>query len=188
MSKPILYIDVDDTIYAQCVIGCGMDLRPGIITQLRILAKLFRCRWLTCWGSTTLRDMWRGLFYCTDLNKNILYADWDLDHPLRKAGYVLDPKHDQDFYWLEDPLCPEEVKALQEAGKLDRYIPVAETGYDGFAVACQELFRRAGITDNHLKRVGAKPEWFAPLTPGPHALPPVKYTSPGERLIQEALK
>ena len=160
MSKPILYVDIDDTLIAQCHLGSGFDMRPGVFTQLRILSRLFKCTWLTCWDRPRITEMVR-LLYGIQINKEFLYADWGHGHPQRKAGYVLNPTRAQkDWWWIEDPLSPEEIKAITEAGKLDRYIPVEPQGYWGFLNGVNELFRRANITDNDLKRVGANPKWF----------------------------
>lgn len=159
MPKPTLYLDVDDTIVAVCYEGSGFDLRPGVMTQLRVLSKLFNCVWLTCWDKKRVFELTR-LLYGNRINKDFQYADWSEAHPQRKAGYVLNPKHDQNFWWLEDPLCREEIDALTGAGKLDRYVQVESFGQWAFLDAVNELFRRTGIGSNDIKRVGENPEWF----------------------------
>lgn len=157
--KDTLYIDVDDTIIANYHRGSGYDFRPGVMTQLRALSKLFDCVWLTCWSRERIFELMR-LMYGGRLNRDFKYADWGHGDPARKASYVLDPAMPENFWWLEDPLCREEMKALHEAGKLDRYVRVEPYGQWSFLDAVNELFRRKGITDNDIKRVECKPEWF----------------------------
>lgn len=172
MSKPILYVDIDDTFLANVYYGSGFDLRPGTMTYLRVLSKLFNCYWLTSWpynspktqrkahAGRDIVTMMRNL-YGTSINQEFQYAQWAEGHPIRKAGYVLDPvRCDLDWWWLEDPITQEEYNALVAAGKLNRYIRVEPQGQWGFLDAINELFRRAGITENDLRKVQAKPEWF----------------------------
>lgn len=80
--------------------------------------------------------------------------------PHGKAGFVLDSKQPEDWYWLEDPIPAGELGALAAAGKLDRYIPVDPHGPWGFLDAVNELFLRTGIARAAFDRVGARPEWF----------------------------
>ena len=134
-------------------------MRPGVLTQLRVLSKLFDCVWLTCWPREGIFELVR-ILYGSSINKDLRYADWGHGHPQRKAGYVLDPSHNQNFWWLEDPLCQEEMRALEEAGKLRRFVRVEPFGYWAFLDAVNELFRRTGTDANDIKRVGGKPEWF----------------------------
>lgn len=157
--KPTLYIDIDDTIIANCCKGSGFDMRPSVVTQLVVLSRLFNCVWLTCWKQERITELFR-LLYGTYINKNFRYANWDHNHIQRKAGYVLDPKHDQNFWWIEDPLCHEEMKGLDEAKKLNRYVRVNPLGQWAFLDAVHELFHRTGMDDNSIKRVGGNPEWF----------------------------
>jgi hypothetical protein len=157
--KPTLYIDVDDTIIALCHSGSGFDLRPGVLTQLRVVSRLYNCVWLTMWPRKNIHELIKAL-YGTYVNTRMTYADWDGRHPWRKAGYVLDPKRPQDFWWLEDPLCPEEIQALTEHNKLDRYIRVEPYGNWAFLDSLNELFYRTGVGTNDIKRVGGSPEWF----------------------------
>lgn len=161
MKKGTLYIDVDDTIIANCHDGSGLDLRPGVLTQLRIASRLFDCVWLTMWPRKDIFYLIKSL-YGVYVNKNMTYAEWETHppHPWRKAGYVLDPKHDQNFWWLEDPLMPEEIHALRDHDKLDRYVRVEAYGQWAFLDSLNEVFRRAGVDANEIKRVGGKPEWF----------------------------
>jgi hypothetical protein len=159
MKKPRLYLDVDDTIIANCHSGSGFDLRPGVLTQIRVLTKLYDCVWLTMWPRKNIYELIKAL-YGSYINSRMTYADWDEYHPQRKAGYVLDAKQPQNFWWLEDPLCPEELQALTGANKLDRYIRVEAYGNWAFLDSLNELFRRTGVDANEIKRVGGKPEWF----------------------------
>jgi hypothetical protein len=192
--KATLYIDVDDTLIANCCKGSGFDMRPGALTQLRVLSRLFNCVWLTCWPRERIFELIR-LLYGAKINKDLSYADWGHGHPQRKAGYVLDPKRDQNFWWLEDPLCREEMKALSEAGKLDRYVRVEPFGQWAFLDAVHELFRRTGMGNDDIKRVGGKPEWFdkeAILTENPcrenlrETLTLLKYLATSDALEPEA--
>jgi hypothetical protein len=152
---------------AVCHPGSCFDLRPGVMTQLCVLSRLYKCYWLTCWPwnekgtkhRVDITTLMRNL-YGTRINQDFQYREWCSGDPQRKAGAVLAKGAPENFYWLEDPLSPEEIAALKEAGKLDRYIRVEPKGQWGFLDAVNELFRRTGVTDNDLKRVGAKPEWF----------------------------
>src|SRR5208337_4278650 len=53
-KRPTLYIDIDDTIIACIWDGSGFDLRPNIMTQLRVLKELYNVRWLTYWPEEPL--------------------------------------------------------------------------------------------------------------------------------------
>ena len=92
-------------------------------------------------------------------------------------------------------MCREEMKALNEAGKLDRYVRVEPFGQWAFLDAVNELFRRTGMNDNDIKRVGGKPEWFQKetiLTENPSKenlftlLKYLKYIADSEALEPEA--
>jgi hypothetical protein len=169
--KTTLYIDIDDTIIAQVLPGSGFDLRPGAMTQLRVLSLMYDCCWLTAWphfqpmrpesgdACMTVATLMSCL-YGTVINERFRYAEWDRDHPDGKAGFVLRESESEDWYWLEDPLFKEEELALAAAGKLDRYICVEPTGQWGFLNAVHELFRRSGKTNVDLQRAGGQPEWF----------------------------
>jgi len=159
-----LYIDIDDTILAKYLPTTFLEPRPAIVSQLRTLSRLFYCYWLTCWPwnqdrGADVKSLMRS-FYAVDLLKDIQYMGWSLGHPDRKVGAVLDPMVPQDFWWLEDRLDHEELAALQRTGKAGRYVEVDSLGPWGFADACLELFRRAGITENDVKRVGGSMRLF----------------------------
>ena len=147
MSKPTLYVDVDDAIIAKCHHGSGFDLRPGVITQLRVLSRLFNCQWLTCWDQRSIFQLIK-LLYGGRINSDLTYANWDHGHPWRKAGYVLNEKAPKNWWWIEDPLCSEEIEALKNAGKLYRYIRVEPFGNWAFLDAINELFLRSGVGGN----------------------------------------
>jgi hypothetical protein len=154
-----LYIDVDDTIIAEINKGSGFDLRPNVMSQLRALTRLFRCRWLTYWPSKEIFKLMK-LLYGARINQEMQWVDWRSLGPFaEKADTVL--LGDLDFYWLEDPLLKTEIEKLEKANLLDRYVRVEPKGPHGFALACQELFQRAGITANDLKAVGCSMDWFA---------------------------
>ena len=165
MSKPTLYIDIDDTIIARYFQDTSYDLRPGVISQLRILSSLFDCRWLTCWpwsnpdGRIDIQTLLRSV-YALDLIKGIRCQKWGYGHPFRKAGAVLAKGQPKDFWWLEDALDSEERHALNDAGKLDRYIEVNSHGPWGFADACLELFKRAKVTERAIEKAGGKLRLF----------------------------
>ena len=159
MSKPTLYVDVDDAIIAKCHHGSGFDLRPGVITQLRVLSRLFNCQWLTCWDQRSIFQLIK-LLYGGRINSDLTYANWDHGHPWRKAGYVLNEKAPKNWWWIEDPLCSEEIEALKNAGKLYRYIRVEPFGNWAFLDAINELFLRSGVGEDDIKRVGGNPDWF----------------------------
>lgn len=163
-----LYLDIDDTIFAQVLPGSAFDLRPCVITQLIILGRLFDCCWLTSWphspGATPETEMcvqtlMRAL-YGHRVNDTFRYADWDHDHPDGKAGFVLRPDQPANWYWLEDLLSKGERDALAAAGNLERYIAVEPRGPWGFLDAVNVLFRRIGINADELRNVAARPEWF----------------------------
>jgi len=104
-----LYIDIDDTIMGRYRQHTFLELRPGVISQLRVLAKLFDCYWLTCWpwenppSNMDIQTLLRVL-YAHDLVKDIKYMNWGHGDPDEKAGAVLKPGEPQDFWWLEDQL------------------------------------------------------------------------------------
>ena len=168
-----LYIDIDDTIFARYLPDTFLEPRPAIVSQLRTLSRLLYCYWLTCWPweekyGMSIQTLLRSL-YAHDLIQGIQYMKWGAGHPDRKAGAVLDPVMPQDFWWLEDRLGKEELAALQRAGMEGRYIEVDSLGPWGFADACLELFKRAGITESDVKGTGGhmrlfrKEEFLSPI-------------------------
>ena len=163
-----LYLDIDDTIFAQVLPGSIFDLRPCVITQLSVLGRLFDCCWLTSWPGSPgdglgtemcVQTLMRAL-YGHRINEMFRYAEWDHDHPDGKAGFVLRPDQPSDWYWIEDLLPKGELDALAAAGKLDRYIPVEPQGPWGFLDAVNELFHRTEVTPDELRLAAARPEWF----------------------------
>jgi hypothetical protein len=163
--RTTLYIDIDDTIFAQVLPGSGFDLRPCVVTHLSVLGRLFDCCWLTSWpykpdGSRMCIITLMRSLYGSRINETFRYAEWDHDHPDGKAGYILRPDAPEDWYWLEDPILKGEQDALAAAGKLDRYIPVEPQGPWGFLDAVNELLIRTHKTADDLIRVDARPEWF----------------------------
>ncbi len=169
-----LYIDVDDTIFGRYQRGTFLELRPGVISQLRVLAKLFDAYWLTCWpwenppSNMDVKTLLQVL-YAHDLTTEMKYMRWKGADPDGKAGAVLDPQQPQDFWWLEDRLGREELAALERAGKLDRYIEVDSLGPWKFADACLELFKRTKINHENLMKAGGsfklfrKEDFFTPV-------------------------
>jgi hypothetical protein len=169
--KTTLYIDIDDTIIAQVLPGSGFDLRPCVMTQLRVLGRMYDCCWLTMWPYTAPRHLrsredrmsivtMMGCLYGTEINETFRYAEWDRDDEQGKAEFVLRKDAPKDWYWIEDPLFKIEREALAAAGQLDRYICVEPHGPWGFLDAVNELFRRSGKSANDIKHVGGRPEWF----------------------------
>jgi hypothetical protein len=170
--KTTLYIDVDDTIIAQVLPGSGFDLRPCIISQLKVLGRMYDCCWLTMWpykesirpGShqdgMSIVSMMTCLYGGPQINETYRYAEWDRDHDLGKAEFVLRESAPKDWYWLEDPLHKCESDALAASGNLDRYICVDPQGPWGFVDAVQELFLRSGKTADDIECAGGSPKWF----------------------------
>ena len=163
-----VYIDIDDTIFAQVLPGSIFDLRPCVITHLSVLGRLFDCCWLTSWPNLLgpgpgiemcVQTLMRS-FYGHRVNETFRYADWDRDHEDGKAAFVLRSDQPADWYWIEDLLPKGELDALSAAGKLDRYLPVEPQGPWGFLDAVNELFRHTRVTADDLRNVGARPEWF----------------------------
>jgi len=171
LRKTTLYIDIDDTIIAQVLRGSGLDLRPCVISQLKVLGRMYDCCWLTMWPYTepirpgsypdgiSIVSMMSCL-YGRQINETFRYAEWNRDHDQGKAEFVLRAQEPKDWYWLEDPLHKCESDALVAAGKLDRYISVDPTGPWGFLNAVKELFRRSGKTADDVELAGGRPEWF----------------------------
>src|SRR3569833_3311694 len=130
--KTTLYIDFDDTIFAEVLPGSGRDLRPCVITHLTVLGQLSDCCWLTSWPysppdstpSGTCVKIHMQAHYGNRINETIRYANRDHDHLDGKAGCVLRHGQPEDWHWREDPIPIGERDALTAAGKLDRYIPV----------------------------------------------------------------
>jgi len=169
--KTTLYIDIDDTIIAQVLPGSGFDLRPCVMTQLRVLSRMYDCCWLTRWPYTAPKHLrsredrmsivtLMACLYGAEINETFRCADWDQNHEQGKAGFVLGKDAPKDWYWIEDPLFKYEHEALAAEGQLDRYICVEPHGPWGFLDAVNELFRRSGKSANDIKHVGGRPEWF----------------------------
>jgi hypothetical protein len=154
LAQSTLYIDVDDTIIANCWDRSGFDLRPSVMTQLRVLKELFHVRWLTCWPEDCLQQLFKDL-YGQDIWRDTQYENW---RQAEKVDAVL--KGPVDWYWLEDPLYGTDVLRLRKAGLTHRYIQVNPRGSWAFAEACQKLFVLTGIDAKRLEEVGAKMEWF----------------------------
>lgn len=155
-NKTRLYIDVDDTLISRFMEHSKFELRPGIITQISALTKLFDCYWLTHWDSESLRTLWQ-LLYSPALEKDVKYAYWRTTGG-SKAAYVLAKTHE--FYWLEDPLSTGDLSELKDSNLIDRYIPIQPVGLWGFTRGVRVLFEKAGITEENLEEIGASPEWF----------------------------
>src|SRR5208337_167792 len=147
-DKTILYFDVDDTLISHDCPGPGYDLRPGVVTQLTFLAKMFDCYWLTHRSQDDLIRTFDGL-YARRMMSAIQYANWRTVDWRDKAPYVL--SHSKDFYWMEDPLSTGDLKELHDAGLSDRYIAVDPKGLWGFTRAIRTLFERAGIDDAQIR-------------------------------------
>ncbi len=155
-----LYIDVDDTILAENWRGSGFDLRPWVMTQIRVLSQLFDLRWLTCWGEDKLKELFQRL-NCGRYWQETTYCEWFHRSDANKADKleaVLDGP--PNWYWLEDPLCKDDVERLKFLGQKDRYISVSPTGPWGFTEACQKLFFLVGVTDKDIFAVDGHPDWF----------------------------
>jgi hypothetical protein len=164
MSKPRLYIDIDDTIIGRYYPTTFLELRPGVMGQLKVLSKLFDCRWLTCWpwvdpkSNMDIKTLLRVL-YSHDLVAVIPPQKWSYETG-GKSGAVLAPGQPTDFWWLEDQLPKDELADLQHAWKLDRYIHVSSRGAWAFADACLELFKRAGVTEEDIKKADGEMRFF----------------------------
>jgi hypothetical protein len=98
--------------------------------------------------------------YGAQINDTFRYGEWDRDHEMGKAEFVLRKGQPKEWYWLEDPLQKCESDALAAAGKLDRYIHVNPQGPWGFLDAINELFMRTGITAEDIECAGGFQEWF----------------------------
>ena len=169
--KTTLYIDIDDTIIAQVLPGSGFDLRPCVMTQLKVLGRMYDCCWLTMWPHTApkhLRSREDRMSIVTlmaslcgaEINEAFRCADWDQNHEHGKAEFVLRKDAPKDWHWLEDPLHKCESDALTAAGMLDRYICADPQGPWGFADAVRELVRRSGKTADDIACAGGSPKWF----------------------------
>ncbi len=161
-TKPRLYIDIDYTIMGRYYPKTFLELRPGVIGQLRLLSKLFDCRWLTCWPwenekGADIKSLLRVL-YASDLINDIPPQTWS--YPGGKSGAVLAPGQPTDFWWLEDQLSKDELADLEKAGKLGRYVHVSSRGAFAFADACIDLFGRCGIGGQDIKAKGGQMRMF----------------------------
>jgi hypothetical protein len=155
IGKPVCYIGIDDTIIANIWPGSDFDLRTNVMTRLRVLSRLFRCRWLTYWQSNQIFPLMK-LLYGASTNRETQWTEWQ---PFGdKVDTVL--KGDHNFWWLEDALAADELAKLEAAGLADRYVRVEPEGAKGFSDACLILFERAGIGFAELSRINAKMEWF----------------------------
>jgi len=159
LDKPRLYVDVDDTLISECFVGSGFDLRPGVVTQLSVLGKLFECYWLTHRTEEDLVKTFDGL-YAQMMMKKFQYAEWRAVDETDKAPFVLTAGQNHDFYWVEDPLSTGDLTQLHDAGLTERYVPVDPKGLWGFTRALRVLFDRAGIKEADIKKAGGKAAWF----------------------------
>lgn len=151
MPKSKLFLDIDDTILAECIPGAGMDLRPAALTQIEYLSKLFDCEWLTHWDQEDWENTVFSLYAGRRL-ENVEWAHWREVDDVDKAPYVLEHR---DFFWLEDPLSTGDLDELSARNLIDRYIPVEPKGMWGFVRGINNLFTRAGITSAELEKIKA---------------------------------
>ena|SRR5208282_2495902 len=159
-KRPTVYVDIDDTILACIWSGSGFDLRPNVMTQLRVLKELYNIRWLTCWGDEPLELLFKSL-YGQDIWRDTVYQPWMSrlsSGKGEKVGAVLTGPID--WYWLEDPLYGEDLLQLRSAGLEHRYIRVEPRGPWGFADACRKLFELTNVDAERLKSIDASLEWF----------------------------
>lgn len=158
-----LYVDIDDTILGRMFRDTFLDLRPGVMTQLTVLSRLFDLYWLTCWpwenerSGMCLKNLLTNL-YGYKLIEKTTYMKWT--YPGDKVGSVLDPANPQNFWWLEDQLDRDTIAKLTVAGKLDRYIHVDSVGPWAFMDSCLELFKRANVDKQMIKSVGGRIQLF----------------------------
>ncbi len=159
-KRPTVYIDIDDTIIACIWDGSGFDLRPNIMTQLRVLKELYNVRWLTCWPYELLEELFKSL-YGQDIWRDTQYEDWRASMH-RGKGEKVDAvlEGPENWYWLEDPLYSTDLIRLQEAKMMHRYIKVEPRGAWAFADACKRLFSYTGVTPEKLVEIGADMKWF----------------------------
>jgi hypothetical protein len=157
VAKTKLYIDIDDTILADCYADQGMDFRPAVLTQVEYLSRMFDTYWLTHWSEHDLDTVFR-LIYSEVRLRGVKFAHWRDVNPIDKAPYVL--ANGLDFYWLEDPLSTGDLDELASKGVADRYIPVAPSGMWGFTRAINQLFTKADITSADLKKIEAPAHLF----------------------------
>src|ERR1700694_4904904 len=126
--RTTLYIDIDDTIIAKILPGAGPDLRPCVMTQLRVLGRMYDCCWLTAWPYISPKHLrsredrmsivaLMGSLYGSEVNETFRCAEWDRDHENGKAEFVLRDGAPKDWYWIENPLFKVEHDALAAAGK-----------------------------------------------------------------------
>jgi hypothetical protein len=138
--KPILFVDVDDTIIARPrAVHSGFELRP-CLNLLRRLSEDFDCRWMTCVGDDTLERLKHDL-YAGVMLKDFTYEHWN--HADGKAATVTQYR---DWWWLEDWIGTAEAGLLRTVGKYDRYVKVKPWGLWSFHEAIVELYRRMGKT------------------------------------------
>ncbi len=161
LKRPTVYVDIDDTIIACIWDGSGFDLRPNIMTQLRVLKELYNVRWLTCWPYEPLEQFFHSL-YGQDIWRDTVYEDWNKQLESGVWGEKVDAvlAGPEDWYWLEDPLYSTDLLRLKESKLESRYIPVEPRSVWGFADACKKLFELTGVTPEKLKEVGADIKWF----------------------------
>lgn len=163
-KKGILYLDVDDTIIAENFVGSGHDLRPWVMTQIRVLTELFDVRWLTCVSEESLEEMFKRL-YAYRYFKNTTYCHWR-NRPTsgknEKVDYVLDNYvlEGRNWYWVEDLITIDDAARLAVAGMASHYIPVNPVGPWEFTKACKELFKLANVTEKDIRSVEGDPQWF----------------------------
>ena len=70
------------------------------------------------------------------------------------------PRGAREFLVARRPALPGGNEGFMRCQNLDRYIRVEPYGQWAFLDAVNELFKRKGITDNDIKKVQGKPEWF----------------------------
>jgi hypothetical protein len=116
MSKPTLYIDVDDTILFAT--EEKYVLRSRTEDLILELSNQFDCFWLTKWDEKPLQQFLAenapALLAC------VKYKDWS-EAGCKAAAVIAGPP---DFWWLEDPFSTGSTKLLEQNGNADRYVVV----------------------------------------------------------------
>lgn len=144
--KPVLFIDVDGVLFG--IYEGYFQLRPNVIGFLDWCVHHFDCYWLTCWDFERLKKL-MNILQGLRLADQIDYCHWpQYEHNKARGALAYAPW--REFYWIEDGLPEDEIKVLESAGKLERYIYVHPEGRD-------ELERIKGILEeklgysNHIK-------------------------------------
>jgi hypothetical protein len=139
----LLYLDVDGVLIG--IYDNALQLRPGVIGQVRWAMQHWDVCWLTTWPHKRLQTL-LTVAGGRDIAERTRYISWsyESDHT-NKARAAIQYANGRRFTWLEDGLLEEELALLRQHQLEESYIWINHLGMDGFALGLWRLAQRYGF-------------------------------------------